>query len=446
MAISAPCRNRNAESTVNGSMTSPYRSTQYTRAHRHRTSAVRAGAIIIWLGTFVGISGCRSVDPALPVIVGEPRAAAGSPLPIESAEEEAVRRVRRSARATVRVDLTEAEALLRILEARRTSGAIADALWDRLWASPGYRRLAARERDMGLAFSDSAFRAFVLSDSLRVREHELARAVAMWRELEISEPSERAAAYLPPGTQLRATLYPVIKPARNSFVYDLSNDPAFFIYMDPAVASAALENTLAHELHHVGLAAACSSANAARSATFARRMELGGADSVAAARLAVALNWMSAFGEGLAMLAAAGGPDVHPHAMSADSDRVRWDRDVAQVPSDLPRLERFFTDVLDGRLTDPAAIRREAFGFFGVQGPWYTVGYVMARTVEVSGGRAQLLVVACDPAAWLTVYNAAAARENARGPNGTSGTPRLPIWSPAFLARLGPDQSPPSSR
>jgi len=39
-------------------------------------------------------------------------------------------------------------------------------------------------------------------------------------------------------------------------------------------------------------------------------------------------SWIGAFGEGFAMLAAAGGPAIHPHAVSSPEERARWDKDV----------------------------------------------------------------------------------------------------------------------
>jgi len=130
----------------------------------------------------------------------------------------------------------------------------------------------------------------------------------------------------------------------------------------------------------------------------------------------------------VAMLAAAGGPEVHPHATSPPEDRARWDRDIANASADLRRVEIFLLDVLERRVTDADSIGRAGMSFFGVQGPWYTLGWLMASTVERSEGRAALVKVLCDPAELLAAYNAAARRS--RG--------ALPLWSDALLARLSP--------
>jgi hypothetical protein len=67
--------------------------------------------------------------------------------------------------------------------------------------------------------------------------------------------------------------------------------------------------------------------------------------------------------------------------------------------------------------------------FFGVQGPWYTVGWLMASTVEREGGRPALVETLCDPVRLLRRYNTAAAGRRA-------GNPARPVWSEALLARL----------
>ena len=328
----------------------------------------------------------------------------------------------------VQVDLDEAEAALAIMNAAASDAPVPDSAWTRLHAAAGYRRLAERERAMGRPFTDDAFAAFLRSDTLLARTPALAAAVQRWRAVDVSGAARRAASYLPADQPLRATLFPVIKPRDNSFVWELDRDPAFFVYVDPSVGAAEQQNVIAHELHHVGLAAACRAPAATPT------------DSVAARRQA-ALQWLGAFGEGVAMLAAAGGPAVHPHATSADSVRARWDRDVANAPADLARVATFLTRVLDGAVSGDA-LRTEAMALYGEQGPWYTVGYVMARVVETAHGRARLVGALCDPVALLTAYESAAVQLNAarRDPHaaraGALPSP-LPRWPAALLARLG---------
>ena len=306
----------------------------------------------------------------------------------------------------------EADGVLAILAKRRAGKKVTEADWRRIFSSEGYRRLERRETGMGRSFEEKDFRRFVESRELLLRREALAGALSSWKRADAPAAARRALAYLPPGASIRATIYPVIKPKENSFVSDLETNPAIFLAVDPAVSRPKLENTLAHELHHVGYAQSC------------RNDASPGSETVAAAR-----KWLSAFGEGVAMLAAAGGPDVHPHAVSRAAERERWDRDVARVDDDFRSLVSFFDDVASGRLAGDAADTR-AMSFFGVQGPWYTVGYTMAVAVEKAFGRAYLVERLCDPPAFLEAYNRAAASENRKG------GPTRPLWPQALLEKL----------
>jgi hypothetical protein len=186
----------------------------------------------------------------------------------------------------------------------------------------------------------------------------------------------------------------MIKPQTNSFVWDTQSNPAIFLYLDPKVPAARFANTVAHELHHIGFA---SIANATDSL-------LRGLSE----RARLAATWMGALGEGFAMLAAAGSENVHPHAVSDDSTRARWDREVATFNQQVDTLSRFFSDVLSGRLSNPDSVRAAASKFYGVQGPWYTVGWKMAVTIERRFGREELIRCMSDPGRLLAKYNAAA--------------------------------------
>lgn len=300
----------------------------------------------------------------------------------------------------------EAEAVLDILDLRAAGGTPEDAAWARLFATEGYRRLKARELAMGRSFEDSSFRSFVLSDSLLARRGSLRETLRTWRRADLGAARTRALAYLPRGSAIRARVYLLVKPRTNSFVFEPGTNPAVMLYLDPARTRPQVENTIAHELHHIGYAAACRDTLPAP------------ADSA----LAEARGWLGAFGEGVAMLAAAGGPHIHPHAVSPPEDRARWDRDVSRADRDFRGVEAFLFDILERRLTDPDSIGVAGMAFFGVQGPWYTVGWLMASTIERASGREALVDVLCDPVRLL------------RGHNDAAGSG--PRWSDSLLTRL----------
>ncbi|HXI20306.1 MAG TPA: DUF5700 domain-containing putative Zn-dependent protease, partial [Gemmatimonadales bacterium] len=222
----------------------------------------------------------------------------------------------------------------------------------------------------------------------------------------------KALAYLPAGTVLRARMYLEIKPATNSFVFSADGlPPGIFLYVDPTITAEQFANTVAHELHHIGYNAACRDPEGLPPPMLA------------------AVRWLGGFGEGLAMLAAAGGPDIHPQAVSPDSVRHRWDRDMAGAGEAMPELERFFGRILDGRLVGDDSIARAAGPFYGVQGPFYTVGWLMWSSIERVSGRARVVELECDLRRFPRSYNDAAARLNAGGAH-------LPLWTPAFVARF----------
>jgi len=269
------------------------------------------------------------------------------------------------------------------------------------------------------AFTDTSFKEFLLSDTLGKRATPLRTALDAWEHADVTGAAARALAYLPQDAHIAATVYIVIKPRTNTFVYDLDRDPSIFVYLDPKSTPAQLENTVAHELHHIGF-----STLGAR--TFAMLAPLP--DSARGAA-----EWVSAFGEGFAMLAAAGGPDVHPHAKSSPADRARWNGDMTHFNRDLKVVEKFFMDVLNRRFATPDALTKAAMEFYGVQGPWYTVGWKMAVTIEKKYGRDELIECMMDPYRLLSKYNAAAAELNKKNP-----ASKLAVWSPTLVNAFKP--------
>jgi hypothetical protein len=291
----------------------------------------------------------------------------------------------------------EADAVLAILAKQHAAQPVTEADWQRLFASEGYVRLKQREAAMKRSFTDEEFRTFVLSDRLAGQRQALTETLAQWQRADVSRTSQLALAYLPPAARIRAKIYPVIKPRENSFVFDVKGDPAIFLYLDPTISRAKFENMLAHELHHIGFSSSCPAPAAAREIAVLPPYTKG------------VVKLLGAFGEGFAMLAAAGSPKIHPHAVSNAEERARWDRDVANFNNDLKTVERFFLGALEKRLTDEE-IQQTSSSFYGVQGPWYTVGWQMAVVIEQAYGRAKLIECMCDQRKLLPTYNQAAAK------------------------------------
>jgi hypothetical protein len=301
----------------------------------------------------------------------------------------------------VQIDAEEADAVLAIIAGH--------PVWDRLFQTDAYKRLKQREAGGKYSITDADFREFVVSDELQRRASVLSRALTEWKKADLAGAGSRILPYLPEGVRIRAKVYIVIKPRENSFVSDLLRNPAVFLFLDPKLSKAQFENTVAHELHHVGLA------------TLAKEMEQAISGLPPNARRAAERT--GTFGEGLAMLAAAGSSDIHPHANSPGDVRARWDTDVANFEQDLMRLDAFFLEIIDGKLTE-AEEREKAASFFGVQGPWYTVGWKMAVTVEKTSGRTVLVDCMKDMRRLLVRYNEAAERQH------------LPRWSPRLIEAL----------
>jgi hypothetical protein len=320
-------------------------------------------------------------------------------------------------RIRLEINPSEAKAVLAILNAGIEGKTVGEQAWRQLFESEPYVRLKKREASLHRDFTDQDFRKFVVSDELAGRAAELESALERWVRADLAAAARRVLAYLPSNAVIRAKVYPVIKPQTNSFVFEVTTDPAIFLYLDPKVTAAKFENTVAHELHHIGYASVRAEA------------EASGADTPPGVRAAV--EWMGAFGEGFAMLAATGSPDAHPHAASDPEERQRWDRDMANLGRDWKALETFFLDVIEGRLKTKEAIQEKAYSFFGVQGPWYTVGYKMAVVIEKSEGRAALIECMSSPRKLMAMYDRDAAALNSKGAE------HLPRWSKRLLARIG---------
>lgn len=320
---------------------------------------------------------------------------------------------------SLRIVTDQPEAALDILDKRARGESIAEADWQRHRDTEGYQRLKKRSESFGATEFDAEFESYLgQSPEVLERRDDLRKTVEDWSSLALDRAGEMALAYLLEGAVLRGSIYPVIKKPTNSFVFEIDTDPAIFLYVDPEVDAAKFANTLTHELHHIGTNSACAEP------TGYERLDPD---------VRNALDWLSGFGEGLAMLAAAGGPNVDPQATSDPDQRATWAHNLAQFDGDIARLEAFFLDVTAGKLSDEER-RRQGFTFINTeeapQGAFYTVGWQMAAMVEKGLGREIVIKSVCDPRELLVSYNQIA-------PASGSETGRAPaLWSETLLARL----------
>lgn len=320
-----------------------------------------------------------------------------------------------------RIDLVfntdEPEAVLAIIEKRLKKQPIDEGSWTSVFSTEAYIRLKKRESELARDFTDQEFKDFVLSDDLAKRSSSLAKTLYTWKSTDLKAVAVRILDYLPEQASIRAKIFPVIKPKENSFVFELTTDPTIFLYLNPSLDRNQFENTVAHELHHIGYAS------------------VSGVLEEKISRLPLnqrtAIEWIGAFGEGFAMLAAAGGPNIHPHKFSRPEDRTRWDKDMSRFNSDLKEVEEFLINILEERLKTEEEIKKKGYAFFGIQGPWYTVGYKMAVMVEERFGRSKLIECMMDPRLLFSAYNTAAAENNKKSKD------KLATWSADLLKRLG---------
>jgi len=322
-----------------------------------------------------------------------------------------------SDRIQLHLNTDEADQVFAILAKKSAGQAILESDWLTLFHTEPYVRLKKREASMKRDFTDEDFMNFVMSPELAAKTDALRHTLDDWKKTDLKASAERVLSYLPGQATIHAKVFPVIKPKINSFVFETQTDPAIFLYLDPRESAPEFENTVAHELHHIGFA----------SVDFLAKAKL----KDLAPNVKSAVEWMSAFGEGFAMLAAAGSPDVHPHAVSSAEERARWDHDMANFNQDLATLQSFFLDIIDQKFKTDDAIREKASEFYGVQGPWYTVGYKVAVIVEKRYGRATLIDCMIDAREFLSRYNSAAAELN------RSQKDQLAPWSPELMAKIG---------
>jgi hypothetical protein len=115
--------------------------------------------------------------------------------------------------------------------------------------------------------------------------------------------------------------------------------------------------------------------------------------------------------------------------------RDNWHRRLDSLDVDMAEVDAFLLEVLNEQVPEDDLGRRlmrfSSRGPAVPQGPFYSVGWHMAVTIERELGRATLLDGMCHGERLLLDYDRAARAIRARDP-----AARLPLWSEELIQRL----------
>ncbi len=299
----------------------------------------------------------------------------------------------------------QAEAVLAILDAQEAGKGISEADLNKLFQTEGHRRWTEREKTLKHEYSVDFWKKFLASDKLRADRGKIKALLETSKRFDSNSALKNILAYLPSEAEIKAKVYFVINPNGNSFVFEGNS---IFLALDPSFSPEFFETAVLHEMHHIGMA------------SVKKKCYLPKVEKLAPT-VKDAADCLVTFGEGFAMLAAAGGVDRDPHATTPAIYRGYWEKELACVNEDAKKIEKFLFDVIEGRLKGEAINDAYMAFFSGFQGAWYTVGWRMSVAVERAYGREKLMDCMRDPRLLLRTFNSLAAKE------------KMPAWSSELL-------------
>ena len=263
--------------------------------------------------------------------------------------------------------------------------------WNSLFTTKGYQMLKQRGKDMDNNFADSGFKEFLLDEETSSYLENYKNSLNRFLDIDLDYLILKTKKYLPQSAEINTAIIPVIKPDPNSFVHSINNRLLLFIYLEPNISKDKLENKLIHEFHHIGLDDIYNKSDYSHLIDSAQKM----------------IEWTNAFGEGFAMLAAAGGIDKHPNNFSEESKKL-WDKNMKNFNTDFKKIENFRLNILYDNFHNDKEIYNKGFEIMvnnGGQGSWYTVGYKVAKVIEKTANRKVLIDCMDDLTKLYTVYN-----------------------------------------
>ncbi|MFO7814519.1 MAG: DUF5700 domain-containing putative Zn-dependent protease [Halanaerobiales bacterium] len=287
----------------------------------------------------------------------------------------------------------QVENALYILAKQNKNKTINKSVWDNLFSSEGYQLLVKREKDMGNELSKKDFKSFLLDERQLSNYENYMNTLKLLKDLELEQLLSKTKKYLPKKAKINTTIIPVIKPQNNSFVHEINDKLVLFIYLEPGMSRAKLENKLIHELHHIGFDDIYSPEKYKYLSQQTQKM----------------IEWTNAFGEGFAMLAAAGGANIHPNKFD-EGLKEKWDSNIKKFNKDFELIENFFVKILKDKFSNEKELYNRGYELMvnnGGQGSWYTVGWKIAVVIEKIKGKEVLFGCMSDLTYLYPRYNEA---------------------------------------
>jgi hypothetical protein len=311
----------------------------------------------------------------------------------------------------VRIDLSEAEAMLSAANALRDNGPIAAAQLESVLQTPAGKHLTKTQ-----ALTAENIQRYVTSAEFSAQTSAFQSSLREWHTASRQQIEHRLGEYLPPEGQLSLTVVVVLAPGFTDAEFDtISNAPRVLVPLLPYMPHMRVETYADEQVYLLA------------SAITTKSLQLHYDQMTDSVRLAV--EYITEFRRGIALLAGAGGPGLHICSTCPRAERQQWDNDLVAFSTDLQALDKL---LLATALTADIEGQRSQLDSVGVV-PWQVVGYRMADIIERHYGRKVVPNLLRNPRMLLELYNLAAADDNA---SGTFDEP-LPLWSPELMQLLG---------
>lgn len=317
-----------------------------------------------------------------------------------------------SNRITINVNSFFADVVMVFSE--KPSGCINDNDWDNLFASESYKILVERNKMLKINLTDTDFKDCVMKLLSEENLQRYKNVLQTVKSIDLQACAGRALKYLPVNATIFTTVHLVVLPQPNYFIYCTKTTSAVFISLSVGLPLDDIENILVHELHHIGF--------------LSIELQNNYYSGFATSHM-YALRLLGYFREGIALLAAAGSAHNHPIPSSNPDLRLLWDNSINDSINAHKKIEDIFNEIFKGNITHEE-LDAKSLSFCHILGPWYTLGWLMAVTVECQFGINKLNECMQDLRLLLLYYNYAVEL------NSVHFNSKYPLWSTDLLKHL----------